>query len=248
MRTKKMTMNDSPASLGVLEVDEDPEDELDKPGTTIGTTFYVLQKYPKPVLNEIWFLTVDLFVGIRVFIAKLSEREYGWRVFEDLHSQEYIQFFDIHNCLFMRLHFSIGGYDYRRTARFRQSIPFSSFCWSCALTLRSRQQILVPQVYELMQASTYFPKVRRMLFFHAPWIFIHFWPASTMLRGHLALATLSSWERSSNFGALALGSWGSPGQIYPSEGFWSRISVWREIAFVNFTRWIGSACLCSSGE
>ena len=28
-------------------------------------------------------------------------------------------------CLFMRLHFSIGGYDYRRTARFRQSIHFS---------------------------------------------------------------------------------------------------------------------------
>ena len=25
----------------------------------------------------------------------------------------------------MRLHFSIGGYDYRRTARFRQSIDFS---------------------------------------------------------------------------------------------------------------------------
>ena len=25
----------------------------------------------------------------------------------------------------MRLHFSIGGYDYRRTARFRQSIHFS---------------------------------------------------------------------------------------------------------------------------
>ena len=27
---------------GVLEVDEDPEDELDKPGTTIGTKFSVL--------------------------------------------------------------------------------------------------------------------------------------------------------------------------------------------------------------
>ena len=35
------------------------------------------------------------------------------------------------------------------------------------------------------------PKVRRMLLFHAPLILIHFWPASTLLRGHLALATLS---------------------------------------------------------
>ena len=35
------------------------------------------------------------------------------------------QFFEIHCCLFMHLHFSIGGYDYRRIARFRQSIHFS---------------------------------------------------------------------------------------------------------------------------
>ena len=72
-----------------------------------------------------WFLTIDPFIGISVFIAKLSKRQYCWRVFEDFHSQEYIQFLDIHRCLFMRLHFSIGGYDYRRTARFRQSIHFS---------------------------------------------------------------------------------------------------------------------------
>ena len=30
-----------------------------------------------------------------------------------------------------------------------------------------------------------------MLLFHAPLIFTHFWPASTLLRGQLALATLS---------------------------------------------------------
>ena len=70
-------------------------------------------------------MTIDPFIGISVFIAKLSERQYCWRVFEDLHCQEYIQFFDIHRCLFIRLHFSIGGYDYCRTARFRQGIHFS---------------------------------------------------------------------------------------------------------------------------
>ena len=42
-----------------------------------------------------------------------------------------------------------------------------------------------------MQAGTYFPKVRRMLLFLAPLILTHFCPASTLLRGHLALATLS---------------------------------------------------------
>ena len=107
-----MTKNDSPV---FFKVDEDPEDELEKPGNTIGTKFSVLM----------WFLTMNPFVGISVFIAKLSKRQYCWCVFEDFHSQEYLQFFDIHRCLFMRLHFSIGGYDFRRTARFRQSIHFS---------------------------------------------------------------------------------------------------------------------------
>ena len=36
-----------------------------------------------------------------------------------------IQFFDVHCGLFMGLHFSIGGYDYRWTPRFRQSIHCS---------------------------------------------------------------------------------------------------------------------------
>ena len=72
-----------------------------------------------------WFLTVDPLVRISVFIAKLSKRQYCWRILEDYHSQEYIQFFDVHCGLFMPLHFSIGCYDYRRTTRFRQGIHFS---------------------------------------------------------------------------------------------------------------------------
>ena len=36
-----------------------------------------------------------------------------------------------------------------------------------------------------------FPKVRRMLFYFSALILTHFWPASTLLHGHLALATLS---------------------------------------------------------
>ena len=43
----------------------------------------------------------------------------------------------------------------------------------------------------MMQAGTYFPKLRRMLLFLAPLILTLFWPASMLLRGHLALATLS---------------------------------------------------------
>ena len=151
-----------------------------------------------------WFLTIDPFVGIPVFIAKLSERQYCWRVIEDFHSQEYIQFFDIHNCIFMRLHFSTGGYDYRRTTRFRQGIHFSIIQ-------------VVPQVQELMQAGTCFPKVRRILLFFSPSISKHFWPASKLLRGHIALAIPSPPETDPQI----LERWG----YAPSEGFWSRILV-----------------------
>ena len=42
-----------------------------------------------------------------------------------------------------------------------------------------------------MQTGTYFPKMRRMLLFLASLILIHFWSASTLLRGLLALVTLS---------------------------------------------------------
>ena len=41
--------------IGVLEVDEDPEDELDKPGTTIGTKFSVLQIIRIPFLMRCGF-------------------------------------------------------------------------------------------------------------------------------------------------------------------------------------------------
>ena len=39
--------------------------------------------YPNTVLNEMWFLTVDQLIRVSVFIEKLSERQYCWRIFED---------------------------------------------------------------------------------------------------------------------------------------------------------------------
>ena len=61
-----------------------------------------------------------------------------------------------------------------------------------------------------MQAGTYFPKVRRILLFHAPLILPHFWPASTLLRGHLALATLSPLET----GPQILERWGFADEVH----------------------------------
>ena len=52
MKKKK---NDSSCFIGVREVDEDPEDELDKSGTTIGTKFSVLQIIRIPFLMRCGF-------------------------------------------------------------------------------------------------------------------------------------------------------------------------------------------------
>ena len=77
-----------------------------------------------------------------------------------------------------------------------------------------------------MQASTYFPNVRRMLLFLAPLILIHFWPASTLLRGHLALVTVSPPKTDPQI----LERWGCADEVHlgkyiRGEGFWSRILV-----------------------
>ena len=61
-----------------------------------------------------------------------------------------------------------------------------------------------------MQAGTYFPMVRRMLLFHAPLILTHFSPASTLLRGHLALAILSPPE----IDPLILERWGHADEVH----------------------------------
>ena len=58
--------------IGVRKDDEDVVEELIKPGTTIGTKFSVLQILRIPSLMRCGFLTIDPFVGIPVFIAKLS--------------------------------------------------------------------------------------------------------------------------------------------------------------------------------
>ena len=107
-----------------------------------------------------------------------------------------------------------------------------------------------PQIQKLMQASTHFPKVRRMLLFLAPLISTHFWAASTPLRGHLALATPSPPETDPQI----LERWGYAHEVMRFT--WANISE-RRILVSNFSMtrnslsWIShvglvSACLSSS--
>ena len=92
----------------------------------------------------------------------------------------------------------------------------------------------------MAQAGTNSPKVRRMLFHFSPFNFGYFRPTSTLLHGHLALATLSLPETDPQ----NLERWGYADEVHlgkyiRAKDFWSRILVWRATAFVNFTRRIG---------
>ena len=94
-----MMRNDSPVSKVSVKLMKIQKTNLTSLETTIGTKFSVLQIIRIPSFNEMWFLTTDPFTGISVFIAKLSDSQYCWRVFEDFHSQEFFQFFNIFRCV-----------------------------------------------------------------------------------------------------------------------------------------------------
>ena len=137
----------------------------------------------------------------------------------------------------MRLHFSIGGYNYRRTTRLRQNNHVSRI-----------QVLFADHVHPHSGVDNKFSFLRFKNWCRQAPIFRRWeeWCSFLLLasfhaasRAPYSCHSVSSWDRSSNFGVLGLRWWGSPGQINPSERFWSRILVWRAIAFVNLTRWIG---------
>ena len=86
--------------------------KLNKPGNTIGTKFSVFQNYPSPrPLLRCGFLTIGPFVGIPVFHRKAFPSDNTAGVLSRTFIVKKISnSLDIHNCLFMRLHLSIGGY------------------------------------------------------------------------------------------------------------------------------------------
>ena len=90
-----------------------------------------------------------------------------------------------------------------------------------------------------------------MLLFGAPLILTHFWPASTLLRGHLALATLSLLVNDPQISER----WGYAHEV---QFTWTNVTE-RGILVSNFgvtcnslcelhTSGLVSACLCTSGE
>ena len=141
----------------------------------------------------------------------------------------------------MRLHFSIGCCDYRWNSRRRQSIHFSII-----QVLFADRRFGVYNKFSFLWFKSWcrqapiFRRWEECCFIYL----LYFWRKilanlHAASRAHRSCHSVSSWDRSSNFGALGLRWWGSPGQIIPSDGFWSRMLAWRTTAFVNWTHRIG---------
>ena len=94
---------------GVMDVEESKlEEELvDKPGITIGTILSVLHCIRIPFL-----MRCGLWTLIHSYEYPCSSQSFlnenFWRILEDFHCQDDIQFFDRNCGLFVRLHFTIG--------------------------------------------------------------------------------------------------------------------------------------------
>ena len=79
-----------------------------------------------------------------------------------------------------------------------------------------------------MQAGTYFPMVRRMLFYVTPLILGYFWPTSTLLHGHIALAIPSLLETDPQI----LEHWGYADEAHlgkPFQAIVSGLECWRDV-------------------
>ena len=109
-----------------------------------------------------WFLTVDPLIRISVFIAKLpSDKTAG------VFSRTFIVK-DISNSLTYTVASSCVC---TSPVAVPTIVGLHHFVKVSISTRRSRQQILVPQDYDLMQVGTNFPKVRKMLLCFSPFDF-----------------------------------------------------------------------------
>ena len=125
----------------------------------------------------------------------------------------------------MRLHFTIGCYNCRRTSWCRHGFHFNIIQILFADHVHRRSGVYSKFSFFwfiglMVQADTNFPKVRRMLFYFFSEnfkIFLANFHAAS--RAHRSCHSVFSWDRSSNLEALGLRWWGSLGQIIPKDGF-----------------------------
>ena len=221
------------------------EELVDKPGSTIGTKISVLHCIRIP-----FFMRCGFWPLIHSQEYSCSSQSFPIDNTAGVFSRTLIvkkkQFFGINCGLFMRLHFTIGCFHRRTTSRRRQNIHCSRIQVLFADHVHRRtgvyNKISFPLFYGFDGEDRHqFSAVEKnaVFCFSLKNLGIFLAGLHAASRAPCSCHSVSSWDRSSHFGALGLRWWCSPGQIYPSEGFWSRMLAWRNTASVNWTHRIG---------
>ena len=171
---------------------------------------------------------------------KSSNRQYCWRIRENFHSeqQNITNFSNVKSCLFIRLHFSRNCCNRRRTLWNRHGFQFYGIHILPAdhvyrrvgiydklsfLNFNFRKRMETPIIGNWNQ-------IKSCLSYTIKMFSVNLHAAS---RTHRSCHSVTSWDRSWNFGSLGLRWWRSPGEIDPNCGFWSRMLAWRTAAVVN---------------
>ena len=116
----------------------------------------------------------------------------------------------------MRLHFTIGCYDRRKNSRRCQSFQFSRIqvlFADCIDVPKSTTNALSSGLRVDGAGTHLFSEGEKNAALFSPLICQYFWPTSTLLHGHIALATLSLPETDPQI----LEHWGSADEVYLCE-------------------------------
>ena len=194
-----------------------------------------------------WFLTVDPFVRISVFIAKLSERQYCWRVSRGLslivknisNSLTYTMW-PLHASALLHwpIMATVGLHDFVKVSI---SVEFKSFLLIMCIDAPESTTNARSSGIRFDAGKHLFCEGEKNAALFSPSMLEYFRPDSTLLHGHIALATLSLPETD----AQILEHWGYADEDYLGKSHSKRwilvLNVSSDVpsAFVNSTHRIG---------
>ena len=182
-----------------------------------------------------WILTAFPVIRKPMFNAEFLQWKHCGSFLMKHNSDEQVQLFDTYRHLFIRSHLAFGRHYRRRTP------------WPHAYSHRNQPQTLSTDSLDEALGRTHFSAGEKnvALSFALSSCFL-LARSQALLWAHRCCRPVSSWDRSSNFGAQGL-RWRGTTFVFPTEDpFFSRVLAWRVADVVNRTLWIAFKTFCRS--
>ena len=182
-----------------------------------------------------WILTAFPVIRKPMFNAEFLQWKHCGSFLMKHNSDEQVQLFDTYRHLFIRSHLAFGRHYRRRTP------------WPYAYSHRNQPQTLSTDSLAEALGRTHFSAGEKnvALSFALSSCFL-LARSQALLWAHRCCRPVSSWDRSSNFGAQGL-RWRGTTFVFPTEDpFFSRVLAWRVADVVNRTLWIAFKTFCRS--